>query len=143
MNPFHVKRSKELDDNNPTKNYRKDPKTIAMLVKDGRYMESYIPEGIYSDLRITMETRWQIVKQFNTIRNRIQRWISIYFPEFNKVFGDWEGKAALIVMKEFTFPAKIIEVGADKINARWRQDKIRAVGKKRAEKLVEAAKKHP
>jgi transposase len=42
VNPMHVKRSKEMDDNNPTKNDRKDPKTIAMLVKDGRYMEPYI-----------------------------------------------------------------------------------------------------
>jgi len=32
VNPHHVKKSKELDDNNPTKNDRKDPKTIAMLV---------------------------------------------------------------------------------------------------------------
>jgi transposase len=31
VNPFHVKRSKEFDDNSPTKNDRKDPKTIAML----------------------------------------------------------------------------------------------------------------
>jgi len=35
VNSFAVKRSKELDDNNPTKNDRKDAKTIAMLVKDG------------------------------------------------------------------------------------------------------------
>lgn len=35
VNSFHVKRSKELDDNNPTKNDCKDPKTIAMLIKDG------------------------------------------------------------------------------------------------------------
>lgn len=76
VNPFHVKRSKELDDNNPTKNDRKDPKTIAMLVKDGRFMVPYIPEGIYSELRTAMETRWQLVKQLNTIRNRVKRWIS-------------------------------------------------------------------
>src|SRR5690606_19220701 len=76
VNPFHVKRSKELDDNNPTKNDRKDPKTIAMLVKDGRYMEPYIPEGIYSELRTAMETRWQIVKHLNSIRNRVIRWLS-------------------------------------------------------------------
>lgn len=50
VNPFHVKRSKELDDNNPTKNDRKDPKTIAMLVKDGRYQVPYVPEGLYSEL---------------------------------------------------------------------------------------------
>lgn len=139
VNPFHVKRSKELDDNNPTKNDRKDPKTIAMLVKDGRYMEPYIPEGIYSEIRIVMETRWQIVKQMNTIRNRVQRWLSIYFPEFKTVFGDWEGIAALIVLKEFPTPARILEKGVEEIVSRWRKDKIRAVGRKRAVALVEAA----
>ena len=32
VNPYHVKQTKELDDNSPTKNDRKDPKTIAKLV---------------------------------------------------------------------------------------------------------------
>jgi transposase len=43
VNPFHVKCTRELDDNSPTKNDRKDPKTIAMLVKDGRFRDVYIP----------------------------------------------------------------------------------------------------
>ncbi len=88
VNPFHVKRSKELDDNNPTKNDRKDPKTIAMLVKDGRYMEPYIPAGIYSEIRNAMDTRWRLVKGLNRVRNQINRWISIYFPELSQVFGN-------------------------------------------------------
>lgn len=33
VNPNHVKKSKELDDNHPTKNNRKDTKVIAGLVK--------------------------------------------------------------------------------------------------------------
>jgi transposase len=44
VNPFHVKRSKELDDNNPTKNDRKDPKTIAMLAVV--YDLAYSPETV-------------------------------------------------------------------------------------------------
>jgi transposase len=140
VNPFHVNRSKELDDNNPTKNDRKDPKTIAMLVKDGRYIEPYIPEGVYKELRIAMDTRWQIVKQLNCIRNRVKRWLSIYFPEFNNVFGDWEGKAALIVLKEFATPVKVLSKGEDGIIERWKKEKIRAVGQKRAKALVEAAR---
>lgn len=139
VNPFHVKRSKELDDNSPTKNDRKDPKTIAMLVKDGRYMEPYIPTGLYREIRIVMDTRWQIVKQLNVIRNRVKRWLSIYFPEFPIVFGDWEGKAALIVLKEFPTPKQILEKGIDGIIARWHKDKIRAVGRKRATRLYEVA----
>jgi transposase len=139
VNPFHVKRSKELDDNNPTKNDRKDPKTIAMLVKDGRYMIPYIPEGIYSELRTAMESRWHLVKQLNAIRNRVQRWLSIYFPEFKTVFANWEGKAALIALREFPTPAKVIIKGTDTIVARWKKDKIRAVGLKRTVRLTEAA----
>ena len=34
VNPHHVKKSKELDDNNPTKNDRKDPNVIVGLVRD-------------------------------------------------------------------------------------------------------------
>lgn len=46
VNPYHVKNSKELDDNSPTKNDHKDPKTVAMLVKDGRYQIPYMPKGV-------------------------------------------------------------------------------------------------
>jgi transposase len=35
VNPMHVKKSKELDDNSPTKNDTKDARVIAQLVKDG------------------------------------------------------------------------------------------------------------
>jgi len=139
VNPFAVKRSKELDDNNPTKNDRKDPKTIAMLVKDGRYMEPYIPEGVYAELRTAMNTRWQIVKNLSGIKNQINRWLRIYFPEFLRVFADWEGVAAQVALHDFPTPAQVIEKGVEGIVARWKQDKIRAVGKKRAESLVEAA----
>lgn len=140
VNPFHVKRSKEFDDNNPTKNDRKDPKTIAMLVKDGRYMIPYIPEGIYSELRNVMDTKWRITKQLNSIKNRVERWLCIYFPEFNSVFGNWEGKAALMTLREFPTPQKVLEKGVEGIVAIWKTEITRAVGVKRALKLVEAAK---
>ena len=104
VNPFHVKRSKELDDNSQTKNDLKDPKTIAKLVIDGRYSEPYIPEGIYSDLRIAMDMRESLGKNLNIIKNKVGQWLDKYFPEFNDVFADWEGKAALISLNEFSTP---------------------------------------
>jgi RNA processing factor Prp31 len=103
-------------------------------------MEPYIPEGIYSELRNAMETRWRLVKQLNVIRNRVQRWLSIYFPEFSRVFGDWEGKAALMTLKEFSTPQKVLENGVEGIVACWRKEISRAVGKKRASELVAVAK---
>lgn len=140
VNPNHVKKSKELDDNNPSKTDRKDPKTIAMLVKDGRYIEPYMPEGIYKELRTAMDIRWRLMEDLTAIRNRINRWISIYFPEYKEVFVDWEGKASLQILHECATPSKIIEKGIDGIIAIWKREKIRTVGKKRAERLIEAAK---
>jgi transposase len=140
VNPHHVKKSKELDDNNPTKNDRKDPKTIAMLVKDGRYIEPYIPEGIYKELRSAMDSRWRLVKELSAVKNRISRWICIHYPEFTKVFGDWEGKAALLILNECPTPKKVVEKGIEGIIALWKKHKIRAVGIKRAVRLLESAK---
>ncbi len=139
VNPMHVKRSKEFDDNNPTKNDRKDPKTIAMLVKDGRYLEPYMPEGVYRELRIAMEIRERYVKQITIIDNKVQRWLSIYFPEFKTVFKDWTGKGAIIALKNFATPEKVKAKGIESIAAMWKAEIKRAVGTKHAVKLVRAA----
>jgi len=141
VNPFHVKRSKELDDNSPTKNDRKDPKTIAMLVKDGRFHVPYMPTGVYRELRNAMELRRQCVTQMVTIQNRVKRWLAIYFPEFNKVFKKWTGKAALISLRNFPTPQAVLELGEEKIVAVWKQAIKRAVGHKHAQRLVKAAEK--
>jgi transposase len=141
VNPFHVKRSKELDDNSPTKNDRKDPKTIAKLVIDGRYTEPYIPEGIYSDLRIAMDIRSSICKALIRIKNKVNQWLDKYFPEFLEVFSDWEGKAALITLREFPTPDNILATGAESIVVEWKKEVSRAVGLKRAIKLVAAAER--
>jgi transposase len=51
-NPMHVERSKELDDNLPTKRDAKDALVIAQLVKDGRFSYPRILNGIEAELRI-------------------------------------------------------------------------------------------
>ncbi len=45
----HVKKSMEMDDNDPFKNDRKDQKVIAGLVNEGRYFYTYISDGIWTD----------------------------------------------------------------------------------------------
>ena len=140
VNPFHVKRSKELDDNTPSKSDSKDPKTIAKLMIDGRYSEPYIPEGVYSELRTVMNLRDSIGKSLVRIKNQVIRWLDQYFPEFMVVFKDWEGKAALITLREFPTPDKIVSMDIDGVVATWKKDISRGVGIKRATQLVKAAK---
>jgi len=141
VNPYHVKQTKELDDNSPTKNDRKDPKTIAKLVSEGRYIFPYMPEGVYADLRQAVSSRNRIVKELNASTNRIQRWLQIYFPEFLKVYGKFTAESALLVLEIAPYPSDILALGADGVNQIWRERKLRAVGMKKAKALVEAAQK--
>lgn len=139
VNPHHVKKSKELDDNNPNKNDRKDPKTIAALVNEGRYSYPYIPTGIYAEIRNLSNLRFQTQEQITRIKNRISRWFSIYFPEYKDVYGNLDAISGMMILKKAPLPADIVKLGADGINKIWRAAKLRAVGIKRAKNLINKA----
>lgn len=139
VNPHHVKKSKELDDNSQTKNDRKDPKVIAGLVREGRYMIPYLPDGVYADLRTASNMRFQIQSELTRILNRISRWFNIYFPEYRTVYGNLDAVSGMLVLKTAPLPKDILTLGVDGIDKIWRDAKLRAVGKKRAQTLVNAA----
>lgn len=140
VNPMHVKKSKELDDNSPTKNDPKDARVIAQLVKDGRFAEPNIPHGVYANLRTAMDIREVLIKDLNGTKARIARWLDIYFPEFQNVFSLWEGKTALLTLKHLSTPSKIADTDVDDILKLWKTEVKRGVGIKRARLLVEKAK---
>ena len=71
VNPAHTKKAKELDDNSQTKNDKKDCLVIARLVKDARFNQVYIPNEIYSELRVLTNTRHELIKKTSSIKNRI------------------------------------------------------------------------
>jgi transposase len=139
VNPHHVKKSKELDDNTQNKNDRKDPKVIAGLVREGRYMIPYLPDGVYADLRTASNMRFQVQSELTRTLNRISRWFSIYFPEYKTVYGNLDAASGMLVLKKAPLPEDILALGVDGINKIWRDAKMRAVGKKRAQTLVDAA----
>lgn len=141
VNPMHVKKSKELDDNSPTKNDIKDPRVIAQLVKDGRYSEARMPTQVHAELRVAMLNRERLVEDLTRVELRIHNWLDRYFPEYRSVFKKWEGKASLVTLKQFPLPADIVHMGAEAIVREWKKEVKGAVGLKRAEQLVHQAKK--
>ncbi len=139
VNPHHVKKSKELDDNNPNKNDRKDPKTIAALVNEGRFFYPYIPTGIYAEIRSLSNLRFQTQEEITRLKNRIARWFAIYFPEYKDVYGDLNAVSGRMVLKVAPLPEDIKKLGAEGVNQIWRNAKLRGAGMKRARTLVSAA----
>lgn len=137
--PQHVKHSKEMDDNTQRKDDRKDPIVIAKLVPEGRYMEPYVPEGIYAELRAAFNRRCDLSEALTRNSNRMTRWFAVHFPEYRTVFKDTCAISGLMVLKKAPLPADILELGVDGICEIWRDAKLRAAGANRAQKLVDAA----
>ncbi len=139
VNPHSVKKCKELDDNSPEKSDLKDPKTIAGLVREGRFSTSYLPSGVYAEIREASVCRDMIMKQHVRLANQIQGWLQKYFPEYLDCYKDWDSTSGLMLLKNAPLPQDIIKLGAGGINQIWRDAKVRAAGMKRAKTLVEAA----
>ena len=141
VNPFSVKKIKELDDNSPKKTDSKDPKIIAKLVVDGRYSIPYMPEGIYAEIRDLVYSRDRIMKQHNISANRIQRWLAIHFPEYLGLYTRFDAISGLAVLEKAPLPKDVIALGVNGIRKIWHDKKMRGRGvtEDRAKTLVEAA----
>lgn len=140
VNPYSVNRSKELDDNSLEKDDIKDPKTIAGLVREGRYSTAYIPEGNYAEIRVAQVCRDQIMKQHVRLSNQIQAWLQQYFPEYLEVYNKFDAGSGFLVLEKAPLPADIIKLGAEGIKQIWKDAKLRGrLGISRGQTLIEAA----
>lgn len=141
VNPYHTKKAKELDDNSQTKSDKKDALTIARLVKDGRYFETYLPHDVYAELRGLTTTRHSMNKRKKSIINTITAVLDEYFPEFERVFKHpFKGKASMHLLKVCPIPKFILELGEDGVLAEIKKAVKKTVGRKKAEQLVAVAK---
>jgi len=141
VNPYHTKKAKELDDNSQTKSDKKDALTIARLVKDGRYFETYLPHDVYAELRVLTTTRFSMNKRKSAIENTITAVMDEYFPEFITVFKKpFKGKTAMHILRNYPLPKYIKDLGLEGILAEFKKAVKKTIGLKRANQLLEAAK---
>jgi transposase len=141
VNPYHTKKAKELDDNSQTKSDMKDALTIAGLVKDGRYFETYLPHDIYAELRGLTTARTGINKRKKAVENTVTAVLDEYFPEFTDVFRcPFKGKAAIQILKTCPIPRFILELGTEGVLAEIKKAVKKTVGRKKAQELTAAAK---
>ncbi len=140
VNPMHVKKIKELDDNNQTKTDKKDAKIIAQLVKDARYSTPNLLEGKYEELRNAKNLRQMMVKDSNRTKNQIHNWLDRYFPEYKEAYVSWESKSFIKIIKKYIFPSEIQKVSPNEIYEMLPPKMRRGVGLHKIERLVTASK---
>ena len=139
VNPLHVNKTKELDDNSPSKNDCKDPRVIANLVREGRYFFTYMPTGVFAELRNASNRRFVLTEELIRTKNRLQKWIAVYFPEYKGIYTHIDAKGGNLVLKTAPTPEEIIKLGVDGVIQIWKEAKLRGNGHKKAMLIVNAA----
>ena len=139
VNPMHVNRSKELDDNLQTKNDQKDALVIARLMKDGRFSYPRILKGIEAELRNGATLRSKMQEDLNALQNRIIRWVDRFFPEYTDVFKNF-GKMAYATLEMTPLPSDIQGKSPEELLFLYRQvDGLKSPQLPKAKQLVEVA----
>lgn len=104
VNSFHVANFKEIEDNTPNKNDRKDSKIIAKLSSYGKGLHANISDGeIYSCIKNVYDARRRAVKDEIRHKTVIRTLIERHFPEYEKCFSSIWIKTSITLLMELGF----------------------------------------
>lgn len=121
VNPFHTSRYKEIFDNTPQKDDRKDSRIIAQLLKQGRTLHENLPEPPYGELRELTHQREDLLEEKSRLANKLHNWLDRHFPEYPKLFSELIGTTCLGLLREYGGPEGMkeatLEELAEKINS--------------------------
>jgi hypothetical protein len=111
------------------------------MVKNGYYSPVRFHSTEYEELRVLMANRETIVKRLVSAANQIHRWVDIVFPEFRQVFKVLTCKGALVTLRQFPLPTDLCKLQPADVIAGWKKSMKRHSGVRRAELLIDLAKR--
>jgi len=98
INPFTLKRMRDGKDINRRKTDFRDAEMAAELLRNGEFVETKLPKGIYAELRATYSAYRRLVKERSRAKNLLKGLLDGLFPEFNQVFKNICGMTSLDVL---------------------------------------------
>ena len=139
VNPYHVNRTKELDDNSPSKTDPKDARLIAKLISQGHYFNDQLSTGIWAQLRVVNVNRLRLVNKRWQLKNQLITVLDQYFPEFADIFKNILGKGAIHILTHHPLPDDIMEADEQTLCQGLKEATHNRVGQKRVTQIKEAA----
>lgn len=122
VNPYTVKKNREGDQLDRSKDDNRDAFTIGELLRTGKYTETRLLHGAYAELRqyVTLYTRLQrdVRRQKTLIRNIAGQ----LFPELPRVFKDLTGETALAILRNHAAAAVVRKMSQETFIASVRAD---------------------
>ena len=130
-----LRHQRELDESSSAKTDIRDAVTITNIVREGKYIDTVIEDGIYRQLRMLAHLRENMQRYNVGSQHRLAGILDDYFPELKTIFWSMKAKGLWAVLEECPFPEDVIKKSVDEI--------AELIGKssRRKGKALEKAKK--
>jgi transposase len=103
VNSYTVKKHREGNQLDRSKDDLRDSFTIADLSRTGKYTETRLQHGVYEELRQFATLYYQLSKSIRSKKNILHGLVGQVFPELSQVFKDFNGLTAKALLS--TCPA--------------------------------------
>jgi len=140
VNPYHIKRIKEIEDNCQTKTDPKDSLLIAKLVRDGDFFDPNLANGIYAELRRMYRLRLKVKKSLVREKTKLKTLLDEYFPEYGDLFYDILGVTSEYIIDNYFLPEVIAKENILSLAGKIKMISRGKIGAPKVLKLIEYAK---
>ena len=140
VNPYHVKRIKEIDDNCQTKTDTKDCLLIAKLVRDGDFFDPNLANGVYAEIRRMYRLRLKVKKALAREKTRLKILLDEYFPEYEDLFCDILGVTSEYILRKYFLPKFVAKENILSLTGKIKMLSKGRIGAGKVLKLIEYAK---
>jgi len=135
-----VKSQRELDESSSAKSDIRDAITIANIVREGKYVDTIIEDGILRQLRTLARVRERIQRYNTGSKHALKAVLDDYFPELKAIFWSMKAKGLWAVLEHYPFPEEVLKAGVDKlIEVIAKSSRRQEEAKQKADKVYKAA----
>lgn len=121
VNALTVKRHREGDQLDRSKDDWRDAFTIADLLRTGKFTETHLPHGVYAELQMGYVAYQRLRRDRGRQRTLLVNTVRQLFPAFEQVFKDLSGATASAVICAGVHPQDIHQLCAAQFLAQVRE----------------------
>ena len=122
VNPYTVKKNREGDQLDRSKDDNRDAFAIGNLIRTGKYTETRLLHGAYAELRQYVTLYMRLQRDVQRQRSLIYNVAGQLFPELPQVFKDLTSLTALAMLRSHAAAAAVQEITQEAFIAGVRAD---------------------
>lgn len=120
VNAYTVKKHREGNQLDQSKDDRRDAAQIAELSRGGHYTQTRLQKGVYEELRQYALLHDQLIRAITREKNVVWGLVGQVFPELLQVFKDLTGETCRAFLGSFAAAASLRQLNIDDFVARVR-----------------------